>query len=157
MVRLATPDDLPAVLTIRRQVHMLHVNNRPDIYRMPECKDDFDQTLLCNLEDPNMYLFVVDDSITGKVTGYAVMQYKHVGNLCIAKERTCAFIDEFGVDELQRHHGYGRELMNALLVHAKEYGANDLALNVWSFNKNAEAFYKSFGLMPKQQTLELPL
>lgn len=156
MVRLATENDLPAILTIRRQVHMLHVNSRPDIYRMPENTADFDQTLLESLKTPDMYLFVVDAAFSG-IVGYALVQYKHFGALCIAKERTSAFIDEFGVDETHRHHGYGRELMNAILAHAKELCADDLALNVWSFNKDAEAFYKSFGMTPKQQTLELPL
>lgn len=168
MVRLATEKDLSAIMTIRRQVHMLHVNGRPDIYRMPENAAEFDQTLLDSLETPDMYVFVVDaagavtDSLPSvssspQIVGYAVVQYKHFGALCIAKERTSAFIDEFGVDEAHRHHGYGRELMNAILAHAKKLHADDLALNVWSFNKNAEAFYNSFGMIPKQQTLELPL
>lgn len=168
MVRLATEGDLPAILTIRRQVHMLHVNGRPDIYRMPDNVADFDQTLLDSLKIPDMYLFVVDavcdntDALPSatpspQIVGYAVVQYKHFGSLCIARERTSAFIDEFGVDKAHRHRGYGRELMNAVLAHAKELHADDLALNVWSFNKDAEAFYKSFGMTPKQHTLELPL
>ena len=165
MVRLATKSDLPAVLAIRRQVHMLHVNGRPDIYRMPENAAEFDQTLLDSLKTPDMYVFVVDaatdalpsDTPSPQIVGYAVVQYKRFGALCLAKERTSAFIDEFGVDEAHRHHGYGRELMNAILAHAKKLHADDLTLNVWSFNKNAEAFYKSFGMTPKQQTLELPL
>lgn len=117
MVRLATESDLPAVLAIRRQVHMLHVNGRPDIYRMPENAAEFDQTLLDSLKTPDMYVFVVDaatdalpsDTPSPQIVGYAVVQYKHFGALCIAKERTSAFIDEFGVDEAHRHQGYGRE------------------------------------------------
>lgn len=167
MVRLATENDLPNVLAIRRQVHQLHVNGRPDIYRMPNNEAEFDQSLLDSLNNPNMYVFVVDAacdgtddlpvSATSQIVGYAVVQYKHFGTFCISQERNSAFIEEFGVDEAHRHHGYGRDLMNAILAHAKELHADDLTLNVWAFNKDAEAFYKSFGMAPRQQTLELSL
>lgn len=167
MVRLATEWDLPEVLAIHRQVHALHVANRPDIYRMPE-EDALFSVFLSGLKKPESYLLVVETadspSCSGqdafhlqKVAGYAVILYRHPGEMCLASRRTGAFIDDFGIDEKHRRHGYGRELMNAVVAHAKKHHADDLSLNVWAFNHDAERFYQSFGMTPKQQTLELQL
>lgn len=168
MVRLATERDLPEVLAIHRQVHALHVANRPDIYRMPEDDDALFSVFLSGLKRPESYLFVVETEVppscsgqdavpSAEIVGYAVVRYRHPGEMCIASKRTGAFIDDFGIDEKHRRHGYGRELMNAVVAHAKEHHADDLSLNVWAFNHDAARFYQSLGMTPRQQTLELQL
>lgn len=62
--------------------------------------------------------------------------------------RTFASIDLLVVDRDHRRQGIARALMDTVHSWAKERGAQTAELNVWAFNKNAQALYKSLGYEP---------
>ena len=69
------------------------------------------------------------------VAGYAVLSMgageAHVLNLCI--------------EQALRRHGIGRELLRAVLVHARDRGIREAFLEVRRSNRAAISLYQSFG------------
>lgn len=153
MVRIAQPQDLPEVCRIRRQVHKVHTDGRPDIFREPEHPTEFDQLLLENISKDNYQLLVCET--TAGIAGYALIRLVTIKDNCMIQDLFSYFIEEFGVDERLRRQGIGTALMNALIEQAKKDHAVSVDLDVWAFNENAESFYRSLGMKTKRTFLEL--
>ena len=158
MVRFAEAPDIPAICNIRRQVHKVHSDGRPDIYRMPESVEqiaEFDRLLSEISSQENYRLIVCETEHT--ITGYALLRLVTSQNLCMKQNRYSYFIEQFGMQESMRRQGIGTELMNGILDMAKADHADAVDLDVWAFNENAEQFYRSLGMTTKHTFLELPL
>jgi ribosomal-protein-alanine N-acetyltransferase len=73
--------------------------------------------------------------VAGSMTGYAIMSIAaaeaHLLNLCVHPRR--------------QHQGYGRRLLNALLVKAQESGVEKVFLEVRPSNQVALELYRSVG------------
>lgn len=155
MIRFAQADDLPDICRIRRQVHKVHTDGRPDIYREPENPEAFDQLLRNIFSEDNYRLMVYETE--RRTAAYALIRLITTEGSCMKQDRFSYFIDEFGVDEDCRRHGIGTALMNAIFEQAKKNHAASVDLDVWTFNEAAERFYRSLGMKPKHTYLELPL
>lgn len=155
MIRFATKKDLPKICEIRRQVHKVHADGRPDIYCMPENAAEFDQLLADDFSKENYQLMVCEAD--GKITAYALIRLVRIAGLCMKKDRYSYYIDEFGVDASCRRQGFGTELMNDIIAAAKRDNASAVELSYWDFNESAAAFYRNLGMVTKYTFLELPL
>ena len=155
MVRFAEVSDLPVICEIRRQVHAVHADGRPDIFKMPKQPEVFDRMLYDSFSLENYLLFVCEDAST--ITGYALIRLVTSKDRCMIQDRYYYFIEEFGIEEQRRHQGFGKELMNAVIEHARSNHATSVNLDVWAFNENAERFYRSFGMTTQRTDLELAL
>lgn len=155
MIRFAQADDLPDICRIRRQVHAVHTDGRPDIFREPENFAEFDQQLLEAASKDNYQLMIYEKA--GGIAGYALIRLVTTKNSCVGQDRFSYFIEEFGVDEGCRRQGIGTALMNAIFEQAKKNHAASVDLDVWAFNENAEAFYRNLGMKTKRTYLEFSL
>lgn len=155
MIRFATEKDLPDIFEIRRQVHKVHTDGRPDIYCMPENPKEFDQILADDFINENYQLMVCEAH--SKITAYALIRLVRIAGLCMKKDRYSYYIDEFGVDAACRRQGFGTELMNAIIGTARKDHAAAVELSYWDFNESAAAFYRNLGMVTKYTSLELPL
>ena len=72
-------------------------------------------------------------------------------------EHTTLYIDDICVDEAARGQGVGRMLFERIRDYARELGAYNVTLNVWSCNPGARAFYEKLGLVPYQTGMEMIL
>ena len=70
------------------------------------------------------------------------------------KMTTTVYIDDICVDEAARGLGVGRALYDHILAFAREKGAYNVTLNVWSCNPGAMAFYEKLGLVPYKVGME---
>lgn len=154
MVRFGTAEDFASIYNIRMQLHSLHVDARPDIYKMPEREAEFHQILQEAVEGKDCRLFVCENDFC--IAGYALVRYTHCENACMKQDRRTLFIDEIAVEKTLRGQGYGRELMDGLVSFAREHHMDSVDLAVWNFNEEAMHFYESFGMTPKYTLLELP-
>lgn len=155
MIRFAKETDLPKICEIRRQVHKIHVDGRPDIYCMPENAEEFDQLLADDFSKENYRLMVCEAD--AKITAYALIRLVRIAGLCMKKDRYSYYIDEFGVDASCRRQGFGTELMDGIIAAAKRDNASAVELAYWAFNETAAAFYQNLGMTPMHTLLELPL
>ena len=141
MIELANDKDRAAVNHLARQIHQLHINWRPDIYRMPE--ELFPEERFAELI-AKRELYVA--KVGGTVVGYAMVTIRDQ-DLPELMKRKVFHIQQFCVDEEFRNHGIGTQMMEELRVLARAFGCTDLQLNVYPENDAAVSFYQKCGFM----------
>lgn len=141
MIELANDKDRAAVNRLARQIHQLHINWRPDIYRMPE--ELFPEERFAELI-AKRELYVA--KVGGTVVGYAMVTIRDQ-DLPELMKRKVFHIQQFCVDEEFRNHGIGTQMMEELRVLARAFGCTDLQLNVYPENDAAVSFYQKCGFM----------
>ena len=150
-VRRAEPRDIPAILDLLVQVDMVHHNGRPDLFRGPATKDNAEE-LASILADEETPVFVCTDE-KDRVLGHGFCIMQHAGSQLL-EEHTTLYIDDICVDEAARGQGAGRALYEHILAFAREKGAYNVTLNVWTCNPGAMAFYERLGLTPYKVGME---
>ena len=150
-VRRAEARDIPAILNLLVQVDMVHHNGRPDLFKGPATKYSAEElrTIIADEETPVFVCADERDRVLGH--GFCVMQYAG-GQLMV--EHTTVYIDDICVDENARGKGAGKALYEHILAFARERGAYNVTLNVWSCNPGAMAFYEKLGLVPYKVGME---
>jgi ribosomal protein S18 acetylase RimI-like enzyme len=150
-VRRAEPRDIPAILDLLVQVDMVHHNGRPDLFRGPATKYNAEE-LASILADEETPVFVCTDE-KDRVLGHGFCIMQHAGSQLL-EEHTTLYIDDICVDEAARGQGAGRALYEHILAFAREKGAYNVTLNVWTCNPGAMAFYEKLGLVPYRVGME---
>lgn len=141
MIELARSCDRAEVNRLARQIHALHVDWRPDIYRMPE--ELFPEELFSELVKKRE-LYVA--KLGGTVVGYAMTAIRVQDTPELVK-RKVFHIQQFCVDEEFRNHGIGTQMVEELRILARAFGCTDLQLNVYPQNDAAVSFYQKCGFM----------
>lgn len=150
-IRAAKIRDYKSICNISKELHIYHVQNRPDIYieeRKPICKCYFNEILKGN--EIEVIVVTVED----KVVGYTIIRYVDLRNIDLLKDRYYAYIDELCIKESFRRQGLGKILFEYVYNLVKNKGADALELGVWSFNKVALEFYKAMGMVEKNIRME---
>ena len=141
MIELATLNDRTHVDRLAKQVHEMHIQWRPDIYRMPE--ELFPEERFAELI-ANRELYVA--KLGGRVVGYAQTCIR-VHDLPELVRRKVFYLNQLCVDEELRGHGIGTQMMEELRVLARAFGCTDMQLNVYPQNDAAVSFYQKCGFM----------
>lgn len=150
-VRRAEPRDIPAILDLLVQVDMVHHNGRPDLFKGPATKYSAEE-LRAIIADEETPVFVCADE-RDRVLGHGFCVMQHAGGQLMV-EHTTVYIDDICVDEHARGQGVGKALYGHILTFAREKGAYNVTLNVWSCNPGAMAFYEKLGLVPYKVGME---
>ena len=150
-VRRAEPRDIPVILNLLLQVDMVHHNGRPDLFKGPATKYSAAELEKILADDETPVFVCVDDGDRVLGHGFCIMQHSG-GQLLV--EHTTVYIDDICVDEAARGRGAGRALYEHILAFAREKGAYNVTLNVWSCNPGAMAFYEKLGLVPYKVGME---
>jgi ribosomal protein S18 acetylase RimI-like enzyme len=93
------------------------------------------------IAEPRRVTVVADDG--GALVGYAQLRLGSA-TPCVAAERP-AEIQRIYVDAPWHGRGVAHALMEAMLAHAREAGADRVWLGVWEHNPRARRFYGKFG------------
>ena len=153
-VRRAETGDIPAILELLVQVDMVHHNGRPDLFKGPAVKYNAAE-LEQILADEGTPVFVCVNE-EGRVLGHGFCILQHSGDELMV-EHTTLYIDDICVDAAARGQGVGRMLFERIREYARELGAYNVTLNVWSCNPGARAFYEKLGLVPYNTGMEMIL
>ena len=150
MIREMNLNDYEDVRILVKQIHELHLSNRPDIYNDGESfpKEYFEKVL----SDANNLNYVYVES--KKIVGVLNATLQHTNPLPIIKPRTYYFIENIVVDKNHRRKGIAKKLFSYLTLKAKENNIDSIELNVWSFNTEAIKFYESMGMNIKNIRME---
>jgi ribosomal protein S18 acetylase RimI-like enzyme len=84
-----------------------------------------------------------------EIVGFILAQYKKPSKVPFIRKRKVIFIDSIVVDENHKKMGIGRRMMEYLENIAKKKKVESVELNVYSFNKDAQKFYKALGMSEK--------
>ena len=149
--RSAALRDIPALGRLLYEVHKVHSDVRPDLFKAGARKytDEQLEEILQSGERP---VFVAEQD--GQVAGYAFCIPKQlVGDRSMTDVRTL-HIDDLCVDEAARGKHIGTKLYDFVLDFAKRQGYYNVTLNVWADNKAAVKFYEKIGLRVQKIGME---
>ena len=150
-IRRARDSDLPAINKLLYEVHKVHSDARPDLFKAG-AKKYTDEELRAIIAEDRTPVFVAERE--GRVVGYAFcihQQYVHHNNMTDIKT---LYIDDLCVDEGARGCGIGHKLLARVEDFAAECGAYNLTLHVYEGNDSAEKFYLSAGMGVQYLALE---
>ncbi|MBQ8623983.1 MAG: GNAT family N-acetyltransferase [Oscillospiraceae bacterium] len=151
-IRYAQTKDIPMLMELLRQVHGVHYDIRPDIFKPTTTKYSAKELeeILC---DPIRPILVAADD-NDNVLGYAFCVFKQaVGDLLLTDIKSL-YIDDLCIDENHRGEHIGSALYEAVLALAKKTDCYNVTLNVWCGNDSAMEFYKAKGLKPQRIFME---
>ena len=151
-IRRATEKDIVGINKLLYQVHRIHAEGRPDIFRLGNKKYNDDE-LCVIIADDNAPIFVaVDDA--ENVLGYAFCIYQEVKNNASLCDRKTVYIDDLCVDATLRGQHIGTALYEHVLATSKQAGCQAVTLNVWCLNEGAMRFYEKLGMKPLKVVME---
>ncbi len=143
IIRRATQKDLPVISKLLFQVHKVHSDVRPDLFKTG-AKKYTDEEVSTILKNENTPVFVAEEN--GHVLGYAFCIHQEMVGKKSMQEVKTLYIDDLCVDEEARGKHVGTALYEHVLQFAKENGYYNVTLNVWADNKKAVGFYEKLGL-----------
>lgn len=143
-IRRAKKEDIPQIEDLLYQVHKVHSDGRPDLFKAGGKKYTTEELerLIINDERP---IFVAEDD--GVILGHAfcVFQHHNISTL---------YIDDLCVSEKARGHKVGTQLYEFVLDFAKKNGCYNITLSVWACNESAKRFYEKCGLSIQKYGME---
>lgn len=143
-IRRAKKEDIPQIEDLLYQVHKVHSDGRPDLFKAGGKKYTTEELerLIINDERP---IFVAEDD--GVILGHAfcVFQHNNISTL---------YIDDLCVSEKARGHKVGTQLYEFVLDFAKKNGCYNITLSVWACNESAKRFYEKCGLSIQKYGME---
>lgn len=148
-IRIAEEKDYLQVECLMKQVHDLHVELCPNIYKPEEViwtKEEF-----MELAEKEEVLVAMENE---KVVGLLAYIFRMISGKVVV-DRKVMFIESLAVDEKYRSKGIGRALLDRAKEICKEKGCDSLELQVNARNIRAWEIYKKYGFREKSINMEL--
>lgn len=142
-IRRAQKSDIDTINRLLYQVHKIHSDARPDLFKSGSKKYN-DQELLKIISDDKTPVFVAENE--GDILGYAFCIHKQFINDNNMTDIKTLYIDDLCIDENSRGLHIGSALYEFVLDYAKKCGCYNVTLNVWAENASAIEFYKKIGM-----------
>ena len=150
-IRRAAESDIPALNKLLYQVHRIHSDARPDLFK-PGAKKYNDGELEQIVGNDARPIFVAEED--GQVLGYVFcIHQQHIDNSNMTDIKTL-YIDDLCVDEAARGRRIGRLLYEYVLEYARQRGYYNVTLNVCAANDSALRFYQKLGLQVQKLGME---
>jgi len=141
MIRTATPDDVPAILSMVREL--------AEYERAPQEVTATEVHLRTALfgENPAVYALIAENHDTGEAVGFAMWFL----NFSTWLGRHGIYLEDLYVKPHARGEGHGRALLTRLAQIAVERGCGRVEWAVLDWNEPSIGFYKSLGAVPMDE------
>lgn len=149
-IRRATLTDIDGINKLLYEVHKVHSDKRPDLFKVGS-KKYTNEELAKIIVDDNRPIFVYVDNVD--ILGYAFCVFIKNNSNSLTDILTL-YIDDLCVDENARGKKVGTSLYNYVLQFAKDAGCYNVTLNVWACNNSALKFYEKCGLSVQKIGME---
>ena len=149
-IRRATLTDIDGINKLLYEVHKVHSDKRPDLFKVGS-KKYTNEELAKIIVDDNRPIFVYVDN--DDILGYAFCVFIKNNSNSLTDILTL-YIDDLCVDENARGKNVGTSLYNYVLQFAKDAGCYNVTLNVWACNNSALKFYEKCGLSVQKIGME---
>ena len=149
-IRRATLTDIDGINRLLYEVHKVHSDKRPDLFKVGS-KKYTNEELAKIIVDDNRPIFVYVDN--DDILGYAFCVFIKNNSNSLTDILTL-YIDDLCVDENARGKKVGTSLYNYVLQFAKDAGCYNVTLNVWACNNSALKFYEKCGLSVQKIGME---
>jgi diamine N-acetyltransferase len=142
LIREATEDDVGALVALSLDVQRLHIDAEPERFVEPS-REAVAEWWVGRLREDDWHALVAE--VDGRCRGYLLFELIDRPAGIFTAARRAVYVHHIGVDPAVRRHGIGRELLEAVAREASAIGAQEVALDTWSFNATAQAFFASCG------------
>lgn len=149
-IRRATLTDIDGINKLLYEVHKVHSDKRPDLFKVGS-KKYTNEELAKIIVDDNRPIFVYVDN--DDILGYAFCVFIKNNSNSLTDILTL-YIDDLCVDENARGKKVGTSLYNYVLQFAKDAGCYNVTLNVWACNNSALKIYEKCGLSVQKIGME---
>ncbi|HTB88659.1 MAG TPA: GNAT family N-acetyltransferase [Steroidobacteraceae bacterium] len=143
-IRNAVDADLVALIRLNSQMQRLHAQIYPADFKSLTDEGEVRDFLVSAMRrtDHTILLAQVD----GAVVGYAWFEIQDRPQTPFTGAKKRAFLHHICVDSGHRRLGIGSALITRVEERALAGGIGEFALDMWSSNDTAQAFFKSCGL-----------
>jgi ribosomal protein S18 acetylase RimI-like enzyme len=151
-VRRASPADAELLAGLNRHAQAVHHQRVPEWFPPP---GDPDVTGLLRgwLRGEGAVGFVAE--LDGRAVGYALAGVHHRPATPLTREGAWLDLEQIAVAPDARRRGVARRLCEAVIAHARDLHLDEVQLNVWAFNTDAQALFSSIGFEPSSLRLTL--
>jgi ribosomal protein S18 acetylase RimI-like enzyme len=150
-VRFAKKEDIPALMSLLRQVNKVHHDGRPDLFELTTKYTEEELAEILNQEQTPV--FVCEDA-QGRILGHGFCVIQQPENTRLLMDHRTLYIDDICVDEAARGKKVGKIIYEYILDYARGIGCYNVTLNVWTCNPGAVKFYEKLGLLPYKIGME---
>jgi diamine N-acetyltransferase len=143
-IRRAVDDDGDALSLLSAEIQAMHAEAVPWRFKRPAPDIFPPEEVIALLGLPENHFFVaeVDGSAVGYVYAAIVKRSETTGQYALE----VVYVHHLYVRPAFRRLGIGRALLDAVRSVGAEQGIARLALDVWTFNEEARAFFRGYGL-----------
>lgn len=149
LIRLAKEDEFKDVSNLILQVHQIHTELRPDIYKACDVVIDEKEYLKAINED-RIYVGIMNESIVGVV----LLLFRNI-NSNFQIQKKVIFIDIMVVDKKYRRLGCGKLFFKFIKELKEKLGYDAIELQVNAQNIDAIKMYTAYGFRNKSINMEL--
>jgi len=154
-IRYAEPRDANEISSMNAAVQALHVDALPSRFK-PNSPATFSvETIQQLLAQPNNGFLVASQARS--LVGFAYAELQDVPETAFRYSSTRLLLHQMVVLSSSRRRGVGRALLAAVRAYGEERGITTLTLDVWSFNREARAFYEANGFVDTRHVMEATL
>ncbi len=155
-IRKASEDEGALLAELNKDVQTLHATALPQFFKQPH-KDDAGlvREFAEKLADSNrLFLIAIVHNIPA---GYVFAELQIEPETPRHPKKNVVYVHHISVRPKFQKQGIGRALLDEIKFRAAEMGAETLALDVWTFNESARAFFKSYGLSTFNEKMSLKI
>lgn len=143
IVRRATAADAEAISALNADVQAVHARALPWMFK-PPLLDPFPATAVAALmEQPENCVFIAESK--GEPAGYAYAQILRLAETAHSYAYDTIYLHHISVRPEHRRQGVGAALIETVRAAGAEAGIAHIALDMWSFNDAARAFFERQG------------
>jgi GNAT superfamily N-acetyltransferase len=145
-VRRATAADAELVSALNADVQAIHAAALPWRFKQPGPGTFPPSEAAALIARPGHLVFIAEAD--GEAAGYAYAEVIRRPATVFHHAYESIYLHHISVSPSHRRHGAGTALLAAVRAAGKELGIDLLTADVWSFNKDARAFFRRHQLTP---------
>lgn len=145
-IKEASPADAAAIAALSSDVQRLHADAYPRRFKQPVDDKTFTEELAVLLQNPNSFAYLARDH--DAPVGYILAEIIRRSETLRLLAHEMIYVHHMSVRPGSQRKGIGGSLLDACKAKGRSLGISLLALDTWSFNDPALAFFHKSGLTP---------
>jgi ribosomal protein S18 acetylase RimI-like enzyme len=150
-IRRASDDDADALSELNAEIQTIHAAALPWRFKPPGPGAFPCEETIALLGRTDNHFFVAE--VDGAIIGYVYAEIVRRPETALHQAQDVVYVHHLYVRPAFQRRGIGRALLDAARGAGAELGIARLALDVWTFNHEARAFFRRYGLTPYNERL----
>jgi ribosomal protein S18 acetylase RimI-like enzyme len=143
VIRKAVEQDAAILGALNADVQAVHAAALPWLFKPPGPDTFSPGEVKRLLAEPDSLIFIAE--VDGTAAGYAYAEIQERPETPFVHAYEMIYLHHLSVRPAHRRHGVGSALLGAVRTAAAEAGIALVALDVWTFNDAARAFFRRHG------------